>query len=121
MVGVEIFLQTTRLLLRRFTTADADLLVGLDGDPAVMRFLTGGRATARETVEQETLPKFLDYSRPGLGAWAAVEKAAGEFAGWFSLRPVGGAPTEAELGYRLRAAVWGRGYATEGAGALIAA
>ena len=45
-----IYLETERLILRRFTAADADLLVELDSDPEVMRYLTGGlplRATHR--------------------------------------------------------------------------
>jgi RimJ/RimL family protein N-acetyltransferase len=35
--AVDIFLETERLVLRRFTGADLDLLVDLDGDPEVMR------------------------------------------------------------------------------------
>ncbi len=48
---MEVSLETERLRLRRFTTSDADLLIELDGDPEVMQFLTGGRATAREVIE----------------------------------------------------------------------
>ncbi|MQS09322.1 GNAT family N-acetyltransferase, partial [Streptomyces alkaliphilus] len=47
----------------------------------------------------------------------------GGFLGWFSLRPAhstGLRPGDGlELGYRLRPAVWGRGYATEGARTLV--
>ncbi|MDX6690166.1 MAG: hypothetical protein QOG15_1623, partial [Solirubrobacteraceae bacterium] len=35
-------MQTARLVLERFTADDADLLIELDSDPAVMRYLTGG-------------------------------------------------------------------------------
>lgn len=115
-------LRTQRLRLHRFTESDVDLLVELDGDPQVMRFLTGGRPTPREVVERQTLPRILRYYRchPGFGTWAAVEHAGGAFVGWFALGPRGGGqPGEVELGYRLRRAFWGRGYATEGASALI--
>ncbi|MFZ5814350.1 MAG: GNAT family N-acetyltransferase, partial [Bacillota bacterium] len=70
----------------------------------------------------EFLPRVLDYYRrfTGYGYWAAVEKSSGEFLGWFHLYPVAGrGPGEVELGYRLRRAAWGRGYATEGARGLI--
>ncbi|MFJ9146934.1 GNAT family N-acetyltransferase [Streptomyces sp. NPDC102270] len=37
-----VFLETERLRLRAFAEADLDHLVALDGDPEVMRYLTGG-------------------------------------------------------------------------------
>jgi hypothetical protein len=38
---MRVFLETRRLVLRRFTVADADDLESLDADPEVMRFVTG--------------------------------------------------------------------------------
>jgi RimJ/RimL family protein N-acetyltransferase len=119
---MEVFLETERLVLRRFTKADADQLFELDGDPEVMRFLTGGEPTPRDVIENETLPSFLCYHErfEGFGFWAATEKPTGEFLGWFEFRPIeGGGPEEVELGYRLRRSAWGKGYATEGSRALI--
>jgi RimJ/RimL family protein N-acetyltransferase len=119
---MQMFLETERLLLRRFTEADADNLVALDADPEVMRLLTGGRPTPREVVEHELLPSLLQaYERfPSFGTWAALERATGEFVGWFALDPPdGGKGDEVELGYRLRKSAWGKGYATEGSRALV--
>ncbi|WP_371499524.1 GNAT family N-acetyltransferase [Kitasatospora sp. NBC_00374] len=119
---MSVHLTTERLLLRRFTAADVDLLVELDSDPQVMRYLTGGTPTPREVVERELLPRYLDAYRrhPSFGHWAAIERAGGEFLGWFEFRPHrDGPPGEVELGYRLRRAAWGRGYATEGSRALV--
>lgn len=119
---MQVFLRTERLLLRRFTEADVDNLFDLDGDPDVMRFLTGGRPTPRRVIRDETLPRFLDYYGRfvGFGFWAAIEKSTGKFLGWFEFRPPeGGGPAEVELGYRLRRSAWGKGYATEGSRALI--
>jgi RimJ/RimL family protein N-acetyltransferase len=115
-----IFLQTERLLLRRFTATDSNHLVALDNDPQVMRFINGGTPTPRRVIEEEILPRFLTYleEQPGYGFWAAEEQAAGAFVGWFSLRPAAEAGT-ATLGYRLRRSAWGKGYATEGVRALI--
>ena len=120
---MQIFLETERLVLRRLTEADVDNLFALDSDPAVMRFLTGGRPTPRDVIEQEILPRFLRYYErynERFGAWAAIEKATGDFLGWFSFKPPeGSSPHEVELGYRLRQSAWGMGYGTEGAQALI--
>jgi len=120
--SMQIFLETERLVLRRFTEEDIDNLVELDSDPDVMRFINGGRPTPRDEIENEVLPRFLDYYErfAGYGFWAAVEKSTERFVGWFHLRPAEGAhPDEVELGYRLRRSAWGKGYATEGSLALI--
>jgi RimJ/RimL family protein N-acetyltransferase len=119
---VHVFLETERLILRRFTTDDVDNLVELDSDPEVMFYVTGGRPTTRQEVVQEILPAFLEYYRRpgGYGFWAVVEKATGDFLGWFHFRSGAAHPeSEPELGYRLRRSAWGNGYATEGAIALI--
>lgn len=116
------FLETDRLLLRPFVAEDLDHLVELDADPEVMTYLTGGKPTPREAYV-ESLPGMM----AGRGAldrwiWAAVERAGGDFIGWFSLRPdPARGSDEAELGYRLRRAAWGQGYATEGAARMVEA
>jgi RimJ/RimL family protein N-acetyltransferase len=119
---MQVFLETERLVLRRFTKGDVDNLVELDSDPDVVHFITGGRTTPRDEIENDYLPAFLRYYEryEGYGFWAVIEKSSGEFLGWFHFRPAaGGPPDEVELGYRLRKAAWGKGYATEGSRALI--
>lgn len=120
---VDTYLHTERVALRRFRTEDADLLIELDSDPEVMRYLSGGEPTAPEEVRDLVLPSLLaGYDRWGgtFGVFAAYERAGGAFLGWFCLRPEREGPTdEAELGYRLRQAAWGSGYATEVSAALL--
>ncbi len=119
---MQIFLETERLVLRRFAGDDADNLFDLDSDPEVMRFITGGEPSSRDEIENNTLPAFLHYYKrfTGFGFWAAIEKSTGKFLGWFHFRPPeGGSHDNIELGYRLRKSAWGKGYATEGSRALI--
>jgi RimJ/RimL family protein N-acetyltransferase len=116
-----ILLETPRLRLRRFTPADVDLLVELDSDPEVMRYITGGRPTPRELYVETFLPRwFAIYAaQPLLGYWASEHRPDRDFLGWFHLRDDRIEPGYLELGYRLRRAAWGHGYATEGSRALL--
>lgn len=101
---------TARLALRPASPEHVDLHVELDSDPEVMRFISGGRASTREEIEQ--IVREVRGTR-----WTATLLESEVFAGWFSLRSSG--PGEFELGYRLRRAMWGQGLATEGTKALI--
>ena len=115
-------LATARVDLRRFTADDTELLVELDNDAAVMRYINGGLPVPREEIVDETLPAFLGYYERGeiYGFWAAIERTDGRFLGWFHFRPgEGDGPLEPELGYRLHREAWGRGFATEVSQALI--
>ena len=116
---MDVYLETPRLVLRRLTAADVELLVQLDSDVEVMRYLTG-RPSPRHEIEARILEILTTYERhPHLGTFAAHEQASGRFIGWFGLQPTA-QDDVADLGYRLHRSFWGQGYATEGSGALIA-
>lgn len=117
-----IFLETDRLLLRRFTADDTDFLYALDGDPDVIRFTNlDGKRAPYALYRDVLIPRNLLYYNkyPGYGYWVAVEKATGADIGWFHFRPSRDDPDEIELGYRLQKSAWGKGYATEGSRALV--
>ena len=113
-------LNTDRLLLRPVQPTDRDLLVALDADPEVMRFVSGGPATSPETVAEWIIPRTQEQQRAhGTGMWLQFT-GAGEFAGWVQLRtPRHSSAAELELSYRLPRGMWGHGYAAEGAAALV--
>lgn len=115
-------LTTDRLRLRTVTPADAEDLLALHTDAEVMRFLGDPAPATQQLIENTTVPH-MSRHYPCLGGpayFAAEERDSGRFVGWFELRPVDedDAPV-VELGYRLNKAAWGRGYATEGARALV--
>lgn len=104
-------IETDRLVLRPLGPEHVDDLVALDADPEVMRYITGGKPTARAELEATV--------RAARGhRWAAFHED--RFIGGFALDPAKGGPADRELGYRLRREAWGKGFATEGARALIA-
>lgn len=114
---VALELHSERLHLRRLTVDHLADLVALDADPEVMRFISGGVANSREAYVDELLPRMLAWDGQPFGFLAAYE--AGQFQGWFHLRPSVADASMLELGYRLRRAAWGRGLATEGSRALL--
>ena len=118
---MEIYLETERLILRRFTQDDLANLYDLDSDPEVMRYINGGKPPDYYAIKERFLSEWLScYEKhPGFGYWAAIEKATGDFIGWFHFRPAQDGSDEIDLGYRLKRSAWGKGYAMEGSRALI--
>ncbi len=118
---MHVLLETERLLLRRFTADDVDALVALDSDPRVRRYVEDGEPVTRE-VAADAITHWLGYHDrfEHFGFWAAIERESSAFIGWFHLRPSDDDHLDApELGYRLVASAWSRGYGTEGSRALI--
>ena len=112
--------ETDRLALRPLAAADLDHLVHLDADAAVRRYVDEPEAPSRRDVVNRfprLLARYADGAEPAFRA--AEEKPKGTFVGWFHLRPLDGDEKTLDLGYRLRRDAWGRGYATEGARALV--
>lgn len=124
-------IETPRLTLRSLTVEDAPLLYDLDSDSAVLRYI-GPRRTGTSIDDYrahiETVYHKYDAAYRSLGFWAVIERSRQEFLGWTCLRPgpdyrfaaeARFRDDDAELGYRLKAAAWGQGYATEAALAVI--
>ena len=116
-----ILLETERMYLRELRADDVEVLFQLDSDPEVMRHISKGTPTPRETFETVYLPRMMAWQNqsPPRGFWATHLRESYEFIGWFHLRPDKISLDEMELGYRLKRAVWGRGLATEGSRALL--
>ena len=111
-------LSTGRLVLRPVGVGDLDLMVDLNSDAAVMTYVRGRPASSDESAAKwrQRLAHQSDAGR-GLGYWAGFE--AGTFVGWWSASSFEGRSDISGVGYRLCAAGWGRGLATEGARAMI--
>jgi RimJ/RimL family protein N-acetyltransferase len=110
---------TPRLALFEIAYEHGNELHELDADPRVMRYIGNGQVRTRADVDEtmRRLPRAYALF-PGLGTWRAIRRDNGDFVGWFALKYVPGT-CEVEVGYRLRHAAWGKGYATEGARELV--
>ena len=113
------WLTTERLALHEITAYHANELHELDADPRVMRYIGSGRISTRDQIDvaMRRVPRAYVVF-PGLGTWRATRRDNGDFVGWFALKYLPGTAA-VELGYRLRHAAWGRGYATEGGRELV--
>jgi len=112
-------LETDRLCLRRLSMGDLDAVAELYADPEVMRYIGAGGPRTRE-VTRIKLQELIDAeARQGFGMWATIERETGRFIGECGLSAwdIEGR-REVEVAYLLARAYWGRGLATEAAGAI---
>jgi len=111
-------LHSSRLTLRPVCPADRPMLIALEADAEVMRYLNGGEPVPEAGLSDAD---FLTPRGEEPEVLAAELRDSGVFIGWFALFDDGlvdGLNT-AEIGYRLARSAWGKGYATEGVQALV--
>ena len=110
-------LSTSSLDLRPFADGDALAMHRIYSDPVVMRYVATGPAANMAATERLLRDYAVHQRAHGFSFWGVVERASGLLIGDAGLyrTPSG----EVELGYTLGAEWWGRGYATEAAGAWL--
>jgi len=112
-------LETSRLLLRPCRVEDLGRAHELWTEEGVRRFLFDGRAISLDEARSFVEAGVASFERHGYGLWLAFERGGDDerlvaFAGL--MRSETDAPN---LVYGVRPAFWGRGYATEAAGAVL--
>lgn len=116
-------LETLRLRLRRLHPRDEPDLVALDGDADVMRYVgsPAGIKSPAETIERvrRRIRGCLQEEHGRLGFWLIEARGRPAFYGLGALLPMPEGE-DVEIAYRLARPAWGRGIATEAAGALVA-
>jgi RimJ/RimL family protein N-acetyltransferase len=113
-------LATERLRLRPWRDSDRAPFAALNADPRVTEYLEGplDRAASDALAERAA----AHFARHGFGPWAVEIPGAASFAGFVGLSIPDFAARFTpcvEIGWRLAADHWGRGYATEAAAAAL--
>jgi ribosomal-protein-alanine N-acetyltransferase len=112
--------ETARLTLRNWKQSDTAPFAAMNPDPKVMEFYPD-IMTAQET--QDMIDRIdAHFDAHGFGLWATELKATGEFIGYIGTKVFEGKTPFApciEIGWRIAAAHWGKGYAPEGARKIL--
>jgi [ribosomal protein S5]-alanine N-acetyltransferase len=111
---MHIIFQTPRLILRQFTEADAPLILSLNSDPEILKYLHEPILETIEQAEKVLQDIILPQYKNNLGRWAMHTKNNMDFIGWCGLKYRSDID-EIDLGYRLMQKAWGKGFATEAA------
>ncbi len=113
-------LVTERLSLRRPVSADAPAVLGILSNPAVVRHNPSDLVTELEDVEALVERWQAHWDRYGFGNCSVFDESSGRLVGncgvrWMTIRE----HRVLNLMYRFHQTTWGRGYATEAAGAAL--
>jgi RimJ/RimL family protein N-acetyltransferase len=115
-------LTTERLDLRRFRPDDLDELSIVFEKREVWQF-PYGRAFTREETSDFLDAQIQEWDDCGFGCWIAREKTSSRVLGYVGISVPMFLPQilpAVEVGWRFDSAVWGRGFASEGARAALA-
>jgi RimJ/RimL family protein N-acetyltransferase len=113
-------IETDRLILRTWKPEDTEAYYQINQDSKVIEFLMG--PLTREEVQNFINISNQQFEKTGFTLWAAEEKTSGKLIGFIGLNIV---PWNAhftpcvEIGWRLGSEFWNKGYATEGAKAVL--
>ena len=111
---MQIIFETPRLILRRFTIADAYLIQQLNSDAEVLKYLHEPPLKTIDQAKNIITTIILPQYKKNLGRLAINAKNNDEFIGWCGLKYMSDLD-EIDLGYRLKRSAWGKGFATEAA------
>jgi RimJ/RimL family protein N-acetyltransferase len=114
-------LQTERLLLRRWRAEDRLPFAAMNADPRVMEHFPA--LMSREESDAAVARIEVHFQQHGFGSWAVEIPGVTPFAGFIGLcipRFEAAFTPCVEIGWRLAAEFWGRGFATEGARVALA-
>ncbi len=123
---MKFYIETERLILRDVQEQDVDGMFELDSNTIVHQYL--GKKPIKTKQQAVEIIQFINqqYKELGIGRFATIEKASGEFIGWSGLKlnvdkkeELNGKQNFYDIGYRFLPRYWNKGYATESSKAIL--
>lgn len=118
-MSLSLEIETPRLVLRQWLAADRKPFAAMNTDARVTRYLLPLTAPESDALADRLAAGIDEY---GWGFWAVEAPGVASFIGFVGIKAL--APTlpfapGVEIGWRLAAPYWGRGYASEAAQAAL--
>jgi len=112
-----IVFSTQRLILKKFSAADAQGFYELNLDPEAIRY-TGDVPFLSIAEAEDFILSYDHYERHGYGRWSVFLKDDNKYIGFCGLN-YSQKKMEVDVGFRFMRVHWGKGYATEAARASL--
>jgi RimJ/RimL family protein N-acetyltransferase len=109
-------LRTARLDLRLLSADDRAIVEAVYGDPSTMTTMPWRLLRSRKAAEAWLADRRSEHARTGHGTYVVTDRE-GILVGMCGLQPRGG---RLEIGWVIREPLWGHGFATEAAAAVLA-
>jgi RimJ/RimL family protein N-acetyltransferase len=123
MVKMVVIAESDRLVIREWTEADGDAALAIYGSSQVARWLVPAMGQVPNKATMRLLLRAWIEARrsviPPAGRWAIVSKTDGEVIGGLMISLLPPYEEDFEIGWQLKPAAWGCGFATEASHALM--
>ncbi|SHK21605.1 Protein N-acetyltransferase, RimJ/RimL family [Anaerocolumna jejuensis DSM 15929] len=113
------FLKSERIGFSKWTEKDIELARSLWGEKNVTRYLCASGTFTEEEIKTRLGLEIENQKKFGVQYWPVFELATGDFIGCCGLRPYKLEEGIFEIGFHLKERFWGKGFANEGAKAVI--
>lgn len=113
------FLKTHRLIFSTWEEADLPLAKSLWGNPKVTEFISATGIFTQEEIKKRLQTEISNQKNFNVQYWPMFLNENKAFIGCCGLRPYSKEEKVYEIGFHLLPEFWGKGYATEGATAVI--
>lgn len=123
MVAMAVITESDRLVIREWTEGDASDAIGIFGSTDVARRLAPAMGQVPNVATMRLVLRAWIGAGvtlvPPSGHWAVENKADGEVIGGLALSLLPPYEEDFEIGWQLKPATWGHGFATEASRALM--